>query len=83
MAADVVSVRLSESDKSRLDDLVSQTGSSRSSLVAEAVRGYLDLNQYQTDLIRERLTLADQGAYASQARVKAAFARWGVDVDAD
>ncbi|MBU0713812.1 MAG: ribbon-helix-helix domain-containing protein, partial [Verrucomicrobia bacterium] len=33
MAADVVSVRLSESDKARLDELASQTGSSRSSLV--------------------------------------------------
>lgn len=83
MAADVVSVRLSEADKARLDELASQTGSSRSSLVAEAVRGYLDVNQYQINLIKERLVLADQGAFASQERVKAAFARWGVDVDAD
>ncbi|MDO9225577.1 MAG: ribbon-helix-helix protein, CopG family [Pseudomonadota bacterium] len=83
MAADVVSVRLSESDKARLDELASQTGSSRSALVAEAVRGYLDVNQYQIDLIRERITLADQGEFASRERVKAAFARWGVDIDAD
>lgn len=83
MAADVVSVRLSESDKARLDELASQTGSSRSSLVAEAVRGYLDVNQYQIDLIRERVALADQGAFASRERVKAAFARWDVDIDAE
>ncbi|MDP2432570.1 MAG: ribbon-helix-helix protein, CopG family [Pseudomonadota bacterium] len=83
MAADVVSVRLSESDKARLDELASQTGSSRSSLVAEAVRGYLDVNQYQIELIRERVALADQGEFANRERVKAAFARWGVDVDAD
>lgn len=83
MAADVVSVRLSESDKARLDELASQTGSSRSSLVAEAVRGYLDVNQYQIKLIRERVALADQGDFASRERVKAVFARWDVDVDAD
>lgn len=83
MAADVVSVRLSESDKARLDELASQTGSSRSSLVAEAVRGYLDVNQYQIKLIRERVALADRGDFASRERVKAVFARWDVDVDAD
>ena len=51
--------------------------------MAEAVRGYLDVNQYQITVIRERVALADQGAFASRERVKAAFARWGVDVDAD
>ncbi len=83
MAADVVSVRLNEADKARLDEMAEQTGSSRSALVAEAVRGYLDVNQYQIALIRERLSLAEQGAFASRERVKAAFARWGVDTDAD
>ena len=83
MAADVVSVRLSEADKMRLDELASQTGSIRSALVVEAVRGYLDVNQYQIALIRERVALADQGVFASRERVKAAFARWGVDTDAE
>ena len=71
MAAEVVSVRLSEADKTRLDKLARQTGSRRSSLVAEAVRGYLDVNQYQIDLIQERIALADQGWFATRERVKA------------
>jgi len=83
MAGEVVSVRLDEADKARLDELAGATGSTRSALVAEAVRGYLDLNRYQTELIESRLVLADRGAFASRERVKAAFARWGVDVDAD
>ncbi len=83
MTANVVSVRLSDSEKQRLDELAQSTGGSRSALVAEAVRGYLDMNQYQTELIEQRLSLADWGAFASRERVKAAFSRWGVDVDAD
>jgi predicted transcriptional regulator len=83
MAGEVVSIRLDEADKAELDALAGKTGASRSALVAEAVRGYLELNRYQSELIESRLTLADRGEFASRERVKAAFARWGVDVDAD
>ena len=83
MAANVVSLRLSDAEKARLDELARRTGGSRSALVAEAVRGYLDMNQYQMELIEQRLSLADRGAFASRERVKAAFVRWGVDTDAD
>ena len=51
MTANVVNLRLSDSEKQRLDELAQRTGGSRSALVAEAVRGYWDVNQYRTELI--------------------------------
>jgi RHH-type rel operon transcriptional repressor/antitoxin RelB len=79
--SEVISIRINETDKARLEAIARATGTSRSSLVAEAIRGYLDVNEYQTALILSRIKLADKGEFASQERVKAAFAKWGVDAD--
>jgi predicted transcriptional regulator len=79
--SNVISVRISEDDKERLEALAKVTGASRSNLVAEAVRGYLDVNEYQIEVIRSRVKLADKGEFANQERVKAAFAKWNVDAD--
>lgn len=79
--SEVISIRINETDKARLEAIARATGASRSSLVAEAIRGYLDVNEYQTALILSRIKLADKGEFASQERVKAAFAKWGVDAN--
>lgn len=77
----VISVRINDADKERLEAIAIATGASRSSLVAEAIRGYLDVNEYQAKLIQHRLELADKGEFASRERVNAAFAKWGIDAD--
>lgn len=79
--SEVISIRIGAADKARLEAIAKATGASRSTLVAEAIRGYLDVNEYQTALIRSRVRLADKGEFASRERVKAVFAKWGVDAD--
>jgi Predicted transcriptional regulator len=81
MGAAVVSVRVSEEDKEALEKLASVTGKSKSSLVAEAIHSYVEMNAWQVSVIRERLEAADRQEYASRERVKAIFAKWGADAD--
>ena len=77
----VISIRINDTDKARLEAIAKTTGASKSNLVVEAIRGYLDVNEYQTSLIESRVKLADKGEFASLERVKAVFAKWGVDAD--
>lgn len=81
MSAAIVSVRVSEEDKEALEKLASVTGKSKSSLVAEAIHSYVELNAWQMSVVRQRLEAADRHEYASRERVRAVFAKWGVDAD--
>ncbi|MGD9788730.1 MAG: CopG family ribbon-helix-helix protein [Sulfuricellaceae bacterium] len=81
MGAAIVSVRVSEEDREALEKLASVTGKSKSSLVAEAIRSYVELNAWQMSVVRQRLEVADRQEYASRERVRAVFAKWGVDAD--
>ncbi len=57
-----------------------QTASIEAELVAEAIRRYLEEYLRQTEAIREGIKQADEGKFASEERVKAAFSKWGVNV---
>jgi predicted transcriptional regulator len=77
----VLSVRINPEDEASLRQLAEATGSSKSRLVAEAIHSYVEMNDWQTKIIRERLAIADRGEYASREQVKAMFAKWGVNAD--
>ena len=77
----VLSVRINEADEASLRQLAEITGSSKSSLIAEAIHNYVEMNDWQIKVIRERLVIADRGEYASREQVKAMFAKWGVNAD--
>jgi len=76
----IMSVRIEDDILARLDDLADATQRSKSFLAAEAIREYLDLNEWQIQHIKEAVELAKDGKFASEQKVAAVFKKWGVDV---
>ena len=75
-----VTTRIDEETQSRLDQLPKATDRSRSWLVADAIRRYVEEEGWQVAAIEEGVRQADAGDFATEDEVKAAFAEWGVDV---
>ena len=76
-----VTARIDEETHSRLDHLAKATDRSRSWLVADAVRRYVEEESWQIAAIEEGVRQADAGNFAAENEVKAAFARWGVNAE--
>lgn len=75
-----VTTRIDEETQSRLDQLAKATDRSRSWLMADAIRRYVEEEGWQVAAIEEGVRQADAGDFATEEEVKAAFAEWGVDV---
>lgn len=75
-----ITARLDPDTRTKLDLLAKSTERSRSWLVADAVRRYVADESWQIAAIEEGVRAADAGEFASDTEVKAAFAKWGVDV---
>ena len=69
--SDPLTLRLERRLKVRLDRLAKATDRSRAWLAAEAVKHYLDLNEWQITAIRAGVRDADQGRLVSHERLKA------------
>lgn len=74
-----MTIRLEEALKDRLDQLAEVTHRSKSFLAAEAIRDFIDLNEWQIREIKDAIKEADSGDFASDTAVKKAFGKWGVD----
>lgn len=74
-----VTARIDEETRNRLDRLAQATDRSRSWLVADAVRRYVEEENWQVAAIEEGVRQADAGNFATEDEVKAAFTRWGVN----
>jgi predicted transcriptional regulator len=74
-----MTIRLEPEIKERLDLLAAATHRSKSFLAAEAIRQYVELNEWQVAEIRAALAEADAGDFASDEEVEAVAARWGVN----
>ena len=74
-----MTIRLTPELKSRLDQLAEATHRSKSFLAAEAIREFIELNEWQIKEINEAIKEADAGEFASNDEVKAVFTRWGVN----
>ena len=75
-----VTTRIDEETQSRLDQLAKATDRSRSWLVADAIRRYVEEEGWQVAAIEEGVRQADAGDFATEDEVKASFAELGVDV---
>jgi RHH-type transcriptional regulator, rel operon repressor / antitoxin RelB len=71
-----MTIRLEDDTKDRLDKLAEATQRSRSFLAAEAIREYVELNEWQVGEIRTAIAEADRGEFASDAEVKRFFDGW-------
>lgn len=76
-----MTIRLEPELKSRLDKLSAATHRSRSFLAAEAVREFIELNEWQIEEIKAAVKEADTGDFASEQEVRAVFNKWGVSGD--
>jgi RHH-type rel operon transcriptional repressor/antitoxin RelB len=76
-----MTIRLEPELKSRLDKLSAATHRSKSFLAAEAVREFIELNEWQIDEIKAAVKEADTGDFASEQEMRVVFSKWGVDAD--
>ena len=74
-----MTIRLEPELKGRLDQLADVTNRSKSFLAAEAIRDFIELNEWQLREIKEALKEADSDDFASDKAVKSAFKKWGVN----
>ena len=74
-----MTIRLEPDLKRRLDQLAEATNRSKSFLAAEALRDFVELNEWQIGEIQDALKEADAGDFASEQTVKETLNKWGVD----
>ena len=77
MPQNVISLRISENSKNRLDQLASSTKRSKSFLAAEALDEYLERNEWQIVAIDEAVLAADKGVFISNEAVTEWLKSWG------
>jgi RHH-type transcriptional regulator, rel operon repressor / antitoxin RelB len=74
-----ITIRLDDEVKDRLDVLAEATHRSKSFLAAEAIRDYVENNEWQIGEIRAAMKEADAGDFASAKEVAAMARKWKVD----
>ena len=72
----VVTLRLESDLRKRLDQLAKAQRRSRSFVAAEAIRGYVAVNEWQIDEIKKGLQEADRGEFASDQQVRRVISKW-------
>ena len=76
-----MTIRLDDDVRDRLDVLADATQRSKSFLAAEAIRAYVDSNEWQIAEIQAALKEADGGDFASDAQVAAVARKWKTNAD--
>lgn len=71
-----LSIRLEADVKSRLDQLADATHRSKSFLAAEAIRAFVELNEWQVREIQAGLREADAGDFARPSEVAKVLGKW-------
>ena len=74
-----MTIRLEPALKERLDHLAEATQRSKSFLAAQAIREFVDLNEWQVQEIRNALAETDNEEFASDDLVREVLGKWGVD----
>ena len=72
-------IRLEDKVRDRLDRLAEATRRSKSFLAAEAIRAFVETNEWQIGEIRAALREADAGDFASDKDVAALARKWKVN----
>ncbi len=74
-----ITIRLEDEVKARLDRLAESTQRSKSFLAAEAIREFVENNEWQISEIRSALKEANAGDFASGSQVDAVAKKWKVN----
>jgi RHH-type transcriptional regulator, rel operon repressor / antitoxin RelB len=75
-ATDVMTVRLPSELKERFEQLAQATSRSKSWLATDAIRHYLEIEEWQIQGIKMAIEEADRGDFASPEEVQKVFSRW-------
>ena len=76
METSVLTLRLNNETKDKLDKLANATQRSKSFLAAEAINRYLEIEAWQIAEIEQAVIEAEQGDFASDAQVNALAAKY-------
>lgn len=71
-----LTIRINPEVKDRLDRLAEATQRSKSFLAAEAIRSFVDINEWQISEVRAALKEADAGDFATDKEVAALARKW-------
>jgi len=74
-----MTIRLEDEVRDRLDQLAEATQRSRSFLAAEAIRAFVETNEWQIGEIRAALQEADAGDFASDKDIVSLSRKWKVN----
>jgi RHH-type transcriptional regulator, rel operon repressor / antitoxin RelB len=74
-----MTIRLDDDTKDRLERLAGSTQRSKSFFAAEAIREFIENNEWQIAEIRAALEEADAGDFAAAEEVAARATKWKVD----
>jgi RHH-type rel operon transcriptional repressor/antitoxin RelB len=77
MTSTTFTVRIDTGVKKRLERLAKSTGRSRSFLAAEAINGYLEINEWQVTGIKRAIVSLDRGEGIPHDLVKDWVGSWG------
>ena len=81
MSSTTITVRLEEEVRERLDRLAASTQRSKSFLASEAIREFVENNEWQIAETRAALKEADAGDFASDRDVERVRKKWKVNAD--
>ena len=71
-----MTIRLEPELKQRLEQLATATHRSKSFLATQALRDYVELNEWQIQEIKEAIKEADDGDFASDQDVSRILGKW-------
>ena len=71
-----MTIRLEAELKDRLESLAAATQRSRSFLATEAIRDFVERNEWQVGEIQAAIKEADAGDFASEQEVDSTFGKW-------
>lgn len=74
-----ITVRVTQTVKDRLERLARETRRSKSSLAAEGIGAFIDLEERQIEGIKKALTSVDRGLGVPHDDVEAWVASWNTD----
>jgi predicted transcriptional regulator len=71
-----MTIRVDRKTKTRLEKLAKTMERSKSFVAAEAIRAYVELNEWQIEGIKTALKEADAGDFATEDEVEAVMKKW-------
>jgi RHH-type rel operon transcriptional repressor/antitoxin RelB len=74
--SEVMTIRVDRKTKGRLEKLAKAMARTNSYLAAEAIRAFVELNEWQITEIKSAMKEADAGDFASTKEVQAVVKKW-------